>query len=35
MYAFFKNRTYPQKMRIEHSRSNDYLELSFKNLRVH
>lgn len=34
MSAFFKNRTYPQKMRIEHSRSNDYLLLDFKGLRV-
>jgi hypothetical protein len=34
MSAFFKNRTYPQKMRIEHSRSNDYLELSFRGLRI-
>ena len=35
MVSFFRNRTYPQKMRIEHSRSNDYLQLDFKNLRVH
>lgn len=32
--SFFKNRTYPQKMRIEHLRSNDYLQLDFKGLRV-
>jgi hypothetical protein len=32
--ALFKNRAYPQKMRIEHSRSNDYLTLDFKGLRV-
>lgn len=30
----FKIRAYPQTMRIEHSRSNDYLTLDFKGLRV-
>ncbi|MFZ5627923.1 MAG: hypothetical protein ACOY5B_02260 [Spirochaetota bacterium] len=34
MKTFFKNRTYPQKMRIEHSRSNDYLQLDFRGLRI-
>lgn len=33
--TFFRNRTYPQRMRIEHSRSNDFLQLDFKGLRVH
>lgn len=31
---FFKNRVYPQVLRIDHSRSNDYLLLNFKGLRV-
>ena len=31
---FFKNRTYPQVLKIEHSRANDYLTLAFKGLRV-
>lgn len=34
MTAFFRERVYPQKMRIEHSRSNDYLQLDFRSLRV-
>ncbi len=34
MSTFFKNRAYPLKLRIEHSRSNDYLLLEFKGLRV-
>lgn len=34
MSNFYKNRTYPQRLRIEHSRSNDYLQLEFKGLRV-
>jgi len=32
--TLFKNRAYPQSMRIEHSRTNDYLTLNFKNLQV-
>ncbi len=32
--TLFKTRAYPQKLRIEHSRSNDYLTLDFKGLRV-
>jgi len=32
--TLFKTRAYPQSMRIEHSRTNDYLTLNFKNLRV-
>lgn len=32
--TLFKARAYPQSMRIEHSRTNDYLTLNFKNLRV-
>lgn len=31
---FFKERVYPRKLRIEHSRQNDFLQLDFKNLRV-
>jgi len=32
--APFKSRTYPQTLKIEHSRANDYLTLIFKGLRV-
>lgn len=31
---FFAERAYPRKLRIEHSRGNDFLQLDFKNLRV-
>lgn len=31
---FFKKRTYPQVLKIEHSRTNDHLTLSFRSLRV-
>ena len=34
MGNFFKKRTYPQTLKIEHSRTNDYLTLSFRGLRV-
>jgi hypothetical protein len=30
----FKNRSYPQTLKIEHSRMNDYLALTFRGLRV-
>ncbi len=30
----FKNRQYPQTLKIEHSRANDFLTLNFKGLRV-
>lgn len=32
--SYFKNRAYPQNLRIEHSRTNDHLALQFKNLQV-
>lgn len=32
--SFFKNRAYPQTLKIEHSRSNDFLTLEFKGLKV-
>jgi len=32
--AFFKKGNYPQTLKIEHSRANDYLTLAFKGLRV-
>ncbi len=34
MGNFFKKRTYPQTLKIEHSRTNDYLTLAFRGLRV-
>jgi hypothetical protein len=32
--AFFKDRNFPRTLKIEHSRTNDHLTLSFKGLRV-
>lgn len=32
--SFFKKRAYPQTLKIEHSRSNDFLTLEFKGLNV-
>lgn len=34
MANFFKKRNYPQVLKIEHSRTNDHLTLSFRGLRV-
>ncbi|MCS6972109.1 MAG: hypothetical protein N2Z22_05415 [Turneriella sp.] len=31
---FFRQRSFPQRLRIEHTQSHDYLELNFRNLRT-